>query len=155
MFDIVFYPSLRNTVRSDIRVIEQFQNLPTPSPPINCHVIYDRSILFLLLLCGSQSNLSESDNVRHVLSMIPALLTLAGSLVILFLRLPSCFSRRDRRYTHIMQLKAFPIISNGNIYFRLKLRDKEEMRLARKPSLVYAPGRSLPTHPELKRINSN
>ena len=121
LFDIVFFLSLRNTVRSDIRVIEEFQNLPTPSPPINCHVIYDRSILFLLLLCGCQSNLSESDYVRHVFSMIPALLALAASLVILFLRLPSCSSRRDRRYTHIMQLKAFPIISNWEYIFSVKI----------------------------------
>ena len=103
LFHIFFYSSIRNTVRSDIRVIEEFQNLPTLSPPINCHVIYDRSILFLLLLCGSQSNLSESDYVWHMLSMIPALLALAGSLVILFLRLPSCSSRRGRRYTHAVE----------------------------------------------------
>ena len=50
-----------------------------------------------------------------------------------------------------MQLKAFPIISNWEyIYFQLKLRDKEEMKLARKPSLVYARDRSLLTHSELR-----
>ena len=109
-----------------------------------------------ILLCSSQSNLTESDYVRHVLSMIPALLTLAGSLVILFLRLPSCSSRRDRRYTHIMQLKAFPIISNWEYIFSVKLRDKEEMKLARKPSLVRAPDRSLPMHSSrIKRKKSN
>ena len=49
-----------------------------------------------------------------------------------------------------MQLKAFPIISNWEYIFSVKFRDKEEMKLARKPSLVYAPERSLSTHPELR-----
>ena len=50
-----------------------------------------------------------------------------------------------------MQMKAFPTISNWEYIFSVKLRDKEEMKLARKPSLVYAPDRSLPTHPELRQ----
>ena len=49
-----------------------------------------------------------------------------------------------------MQMKAFPTISNWEYIFSVKLRDKEEMKLARKPSLLYAPDRSLPTHPELR-----
>ena len=55
-----------------------------------------------------------------------------------------------------MQLKAFPIISNWEYIFSVKLRDKEEMKLARKPSLVRAPDRSLPMHSSrIKRKNSN
>ena len=72
-----------------------------------------------ILLCSSQSNLTESDYVRHVLSMIPALLTLAGSQVILFLRLPSCSSTRGRRYTHADE--SFPIISNWEYIFSVKI----------------------------------
>ena len=48
-------------------------------------------------------------------------------------------------------MKAFPTISNWEYIFSVKLRDKEEMKLARKPSLVYASDRSLPTHPELRQ----
>ena len=55
-----------------------------------------------------------------------------------------------------MQLKAFPIISNWEYIFSVKLRDKEEMKLARKPSLVHAPDHSLPMHSSrIKRKNSN
>ena len=50
-----------------------------------------------------------------------------------------------------MQLKAFPRISNWEYIFSVKLRDKEEMKLARKPSLVRAPDRSLPMHSRIKR----
>ena len=56
--------------------------------------------------------------------------------------------------THV-QLKAFPRISNWEYIFSVKLRDKEEMKLARKPSLVRAPDRSLPMHSRIKRKNSN
>ena len=72
---------------------EFFRFIPSLSGNLLEHFIF-------IFLCSCQSNLSESDSVRHVLSMIPALLALAGSLVILFLRLPSCSSRRGRRYIY-------------------------------------------------------
>ncbi|CAH3042573.1 unnamed protein product [Porites lobata] len=44
---------------------------------------------------GSTSSLSESDYVHHVFSVVPALLALAGSLMVLFFRPPSCRTKRE------------------------------------------------------------
>ncbi|CAH3186187.1 unnamed protein product, partial [Porites evermanni] len=44
---------------------------------------------------GSTSSLSESDYVHHVFSVVPALLALAGSLMVLLFRPPSCRTKRE------------------------------------------------------------
>ena len=52
--------------------------------------------LFIIILFyySSTSSLSESDYVHHVFSVVPALLALAGSLMVLFFRPPSCRTKR-------------------------------------------------------------
>ena len=63
------------------------------------------SYFFFIFFYSSTSSLSESDYVQHVFSLVPALLALAGSLMVLFFRLPSCRTKRGwYRFKLSMQL---------------------------------------------------
>ena len=54
----------------------------------------DFQLFIIILFYSSTSKLSESDYVHHVFSVVPALLALAGSLMVLFFRPPSCRTKR-------------------------------------------------------------
>ena len=62
-------------------------------------------LFYFILFYSSTSSLSESDYVHHVFSIVPALLALAGSLMVLFFRPPSCRTKRGwYRFKLSMQL---------------------------------------------------
>ena len=54
----------------------------------------DFQLFIIILFYSSTSNLSKGDYVQHVFSVVPALLALAGSLMVLFFRPPSCRTKR-------------------------------------------------------------